>query len=327
MRFLLCIAGCVLLLLAIAGALAAFFPPAEPKPCASITDPFTRMNLAGLPNLERFPARDGAMLSYRYYPAAGDRAVVLVHGSSASSRSMHQLALALQRDGAAVIALDMRGHGANQPHGDIAYLGQLEDDMEDFLHAAELRYAGKKITLLGFSSGGGFALRIAGGRLGARFDRYVLLSPFLDYKAPTVRPYGPSGHDSPWCSVAVLRIVGLSILNGFHIHNFDHLAVLGFPVPSGIEAVTTRYSFVMQKNFGVHPDYKGDIRKTPKPMQVLVGGADELFFPEKFAEIFHAERPEIPVEIVPGMNHADMVTNPVAIEAIVRAVRKPSAGR
>ena len=98
------------------------------------------------------------------------------------------MALALQQEsGSTVLVPDLRGHGANRPHGDIVYNGQLDDDMEDFVQTVKPAYPAKKWTLLGFSSGGGFALRIAGDPQGSEFDRYLLLSPFLRYNAPTAR--------------------------------------------------------------------------------------------------------------------------------------------
>lgn len=82
---------------------------------------------------------------------------------------------------------DLRGHGDNHPHGDISYLGQLDDDMADFIRVIKPAHQGAKWVLGGFSSGGGFALRMAAESVGQSYDRYVLLSPFLMFDAPTVR--------------------------------------------------------------------------------------------------------------------------------------------
>lgn len=309
-------------LLGVAGALAAFCHPDAPKPMASVTKPFATMDLAGLPPLTTYRARDGAQLSYRVYPGHGGQVVVLIHGSAGSSQDMHRMALALaQTCGATVLVPDLRGHGANWPHGDVAYVGQLDDDMEDFMQALRPAYPGKRWTLLGFSSGAGFALRISGEPQGREFDRYILLSPFLRYNAPTARQDAAKANDDVhWYSVSIKRIVGLSILGSFGIHHFDGLPVLTFPVPDDLESVTASYSLRMQENFAPHADYRADIRKSQGPMMVFVGGADELFYPERFAGVFAAERPGVPVTIVPGMTHSDMITKPVAIETAVRAV-------
>ena len=87
-------AACALLL---AGALA-LGGPGTPQPMASINDPFKTVDFSGMPPLRRYTAQDGASLAYRHYPPQGASApgsVVLVHGSAASSESMHVLARAL----------------------------------------------------------------------------------------------------------------------------------------------------------------------------------------------------------------------------------------
>jgi non-heme chloroperoxidase len=314
---------CCILLSGVAGALVGLGRVSSPVVLTSVTDPFTEMDLAGLPPLERYRARDGAELSYRSYKAkaGSDQVAVLIHGSAGSSMNMHPMARALADAGVTVYVPDLRGHGANYPHGDISYTGQLDDDMSDFLQTMRPKLPGSRWTLVGFSSGGGFALRIAGSGRGREFDRYILLSPFLKHDAPTVRP--PSREETAqsraWYDVSVKRIVGLSIFNFFGIHVFDGLPVLAFAVPQNIESVTAMYSFRMEKSFAPHPDYKADIRAVPRPTLVFVGGADELFLPEKFGQIFGAERREIPVTILPGLGHSDMITKPEAISAVVAA--------
>ncbi len=331
------VAGIMFIVLSgVAAALVGFGRVSPPKALTSVTDPFAKMNLNGLPPLERYRARDGAELSYRTYRAAqavqagGNQVAVLIHGSVGSSRDMHQMAEALRSSGVTVYVPDLRGHGANYPHGDVAYVEQLDDDMTDFLHAIGPKLPGSCWTLVGFSSGGGFALRIAGSSHGDEFDRYILLSPFLRYDAPTARPAARENtahsDSNVWYSVSVPRIVGLSIFNLFGIHHFDGLPVLAFPVPQNIEAATAIYSYRMQKSFGADPDYKADIRSVSRPMQVFVGGADELFLPEKFGEVFAGDRRDIPVTILPYMSHSDMVTKPEAIGVAVKAVHTSGCG-
>ena len=89
--------------------------------------------------------------------------------------------------------------------------------------------------------------------------------------------------------MSIKRIIGLSILGSFGIHHFDGLPVISFPVPDNLESVTASYSMRMQDNFEPHANYKADIRKSQKPLAVFVGGADELFYPDRFATVFHAE--------------------------------------
>src|SRR5262249_56769442 len=80
---------------------------------------------------------------------------------------------------------DIRGHGASGRKGQIAYIGQLEDDLADFIQAVS---PPQPITLAGFSSGGGFAIRFAGSKQQNLFQSYLFLAPFLSPDAPTTRP-------------------------------------------------------------------------------------------------------------------------------------------
>ena len=252
-----------------------------PKPLSSVTNPFAAMNYSGLPPIERYQARDGAELSFRHYPARSKQVAVLIHGSAGSSSDMHAMAQALQASGVAVYVPDLRGHGANYPHGDVAYAGQLDDDMADFLDVVRPSHPDAKWTLIGFSSGGGFALRISAEPIGRCFDRYILLSPFLRYDAPTVRRSAPSSgsptgqKEQVWSTTSTGRILGLLVLDEVGIHRFDSLPVIHFAVPPDIPSVTANYSWRMQQSFQPHDDFRADIRSVSRPMRVFVGEDDQ----------------------------------------------------
>ena len=85
----------------------------------SIIDPFSSVDFSDLPPPASFTARDGTKLAYRSYaPAAsapGEGSVVLIHGSSATSSSMHPMAKELSAAGFTTYALDIRGHGWFRP--------------------------------------------------------------------------------------------------------------------------------------------------------------------------------------------------------------------
>jgi non-heme chloroperoxidase len=302
-------------------ALIVFGTAKPPAPAPAVSSPFSNIDEHALPGLRRYLARDGTELAYREYRTANQQVAVLIHGSSGSSVGMHPIAIALQRAGASVLVPDLRGHGANQPHGDISYVGQLEDDLADFVAARKADFPKAKWTLIGFSSGAAFALRIAAEvPLGQAFDRYILVSPYLRYNAPSVRPAeGAGAARSTWAAASVGRIIGLTMLNDFGVNYWDGLPVLAFPVPANMDGVTQTYSWRLQRNFGAHDDYLKDIRRASRPVQVLVGGADELLDAEKLKIEFHAQRPDTSVVILPGLGHADMVTRPNAIDAIVAA--------
>jgi histidyl-tRNA synthetase len=289
-------------------------------PLASIIEPFAKVDFSDLPAVQTLPARGGTPIAFRVWrekpPSPDPQLVVIaIHGSSALSSSLHPLAKALSADGIPVYAPDIRGHGQTGLRGDIEYPGQLDDDLADLVAAVRARHANAKLVLLGFSSGGGYALHAAATPLGKSFERAVLLSPMLGPRAPTYRP------TQAWAAPYIPRIIALSLLNRVGIHAFDHLTVLAFAInPQRANILTRHYSWLLLRAFATN-DYAADLRNASPPISVLIGENDELFDPGKFAPTVDAVRTGIPVTIIPGLSHIEITTDPRAVPAIVAAVR------
>lgn len=307
------------LLVTMAGAIA-FGGPGPIAPLASINNPFAAVDFSRVPPPRRFTARDGTALAWLYYPgvnAAPDaRRVVLVHGSSARAQSMHVLATALANAGLHVAALDMRGHGDSGPRGHAAYIGQLDDDIEDFMRAVP---HADPSTLAGFSSGGGFVLRFAGGDRQALFDRYVLLAPFLHHTAPTNRPA-----DGGWASVGLPRIYGLVALNAARITAWNDLPVINFALNDAARRfLTPSYDFALTMSFRPRNDWQADIRNAGRPLRLIAGRDDELFDATKYAAAFESAGRtgpgSVPVTLVDGVDHIGLTLDAAAVQAIARA--------
>lgn len=301
-----------------------FGGPGTPHPMGSITDPFNAVDFSDLPQLSRFTARDGTHLAYRSYAPAtaipSQGSVVLIHGSSATSSSMHPMAKEFSAAGFTTYALDIRGHGGSGDKGQIGYIGQLEDDLTDFMHAVQ---PPAPVTLAGFSSGGGFALRFAGSNGQDLFKSYLFLAPFLSQNAPSIRPAGGG-----WASVGVPRIVALSILNGFGLRTFNSLPVLCFAVSEQTKSIlTSEYSFALQNNFRPHDDYLADLRNMRQPFRILIGENDEVYYPNRFAGVLKQAAKDGPVTIIPGVDHIHLILSPLALKTAVEAVRSLPSGR
>lgn len=297
-----------------------FGTKSPPPPLTSIGSAFEKLDFSDLPAIERVPARNASLIAFRqWHPeiaGSGGPVVVAVHGSSGSSISLHVLAKALTAEGMQVYAPDIRGHGETGRRGDIDYAGQLDDDLEDFVTAIQGRHPGNRIVLLGYSSGGGFALHAAASPFGGLFERVVLLSPMLGPRAPTVRE-----GTNAWARPFIPRIIGLAVLNGFGIHAFDGLPVIAFAIdPARASMLAGTYSFRLLKAFGTS-DYAADLKNARAPLEVLVGAKDELFGAELFAPTVHAIRPDVPVSVIAGVNHIEMSTDPRAIPAIAAALK------
>lgn len=298
------------------GASLAFTAPTPPPPMKSVENAFVGADFNAMPERSHFTARDGTRLDYRAHPGDPNIVVVLVHGSSGTSASMHFVAQAIHRGGATVYALAMRGHDGTGRYGDVDYIGQLDDDVVDFLKTLPPKPQGGKRILLGFSSGGGFVLRFAGSPNGHLFDRFILVSPQMPARSPLMRPNGGG-----WVSVSIPRVIVITMLDRIGIHAFDGLDAIEFAVAPEDRAVqTASYTYRMLRNFGPTDDYLGDLKRAPGPVAVLAGQKDEIFHSDRYAATLKPVRPDVSVTLVPGLGHMDMTTKPAALAAIRDAV-------
>ncbi|HUB84240.1 MAG TPA: alpha/beta fold hydrolase [Rhizomicrobium sp.] len=300
------VAGVVLFLIAGLAAVIAF--GTAPPPAHAMKT--RQLDLSGLPLLSRYLARDGVPLAYRAYPARGREVAILLHGSGTESSVMNAAAKVLHADGVAVYAPDLRGHGASGRRGDIDYIGQLDDDIADLALLARRQHPGAKLTLIGFSGGGALTIRIAGGKYGALFDRFILIDPAIVYPSPIARP-----NAGGWATPYVPRIVGLTILNAFGIHAFDGLTAIVFAVPPNRPNMTRAYSFRLAMNLN-SAGYFRALQHTKKPMALIAGADDDQFYAGKYAPAFLPAKPDLIVRMVPDMDHVDMITKPAALVAL-----------
>ena len=310
LRWALCLVGVIALALTAMVA----NPLVRPAELKSISETAKDVDRSTMPPLERFSARDGTNLAYRHYPARGKvtgAVAILIHGSSGSSPAAHALSDALAAHGVETYAPDVRGHGGSGTRGDIAYLGQLEDDMADLVALVRKASPTAPITLLGHSAGGGFALRIASSPLQDQFVRTVLLAPYLGYDAPTNR-----SQSGGWASADIPRFFGIVALRKLGLDCCDALPTLAFAVPKNSESIlASTYSFRLMRNFATR-GYKDDLAAATKPVTLIAGADDELMLPTNYADAVHAVKPSVEVKLIAGINHMGIVSAPKAVNEI-----------
>ncbi len=293
-------------------------PPSSPRALASLNEPFAAQSLDGLPTLSHYPGEDGQSLAYRHYPVSDAKgSVVLLHGSSADSRSMHTLAQALQREGLQVDALDLRGHGDSGPRGHIADAGQLSRDLQAFI--AHTRPPQPRV-LAGFSAGGGLALRHAAHAPQGDFQGLVLLAPYIEYDAPSTR--GDDSDNSDWTGISLPRIIALNLLNAAGLSRFNDLPVLRFALDCwGQQHLTPFYDFNLMQAMRTGPNWASDIAHLPMPVHILVGDADGFMQAGAYPAMFATAPQGARVTPLPTLGHAELLLSPSATSATVEAVR------
>ncbi len=261
--------------------------------------------------LQTYLARDGATLSYRHYGAGNTDSplMVFIHGSGWHGGAYDGLARSIAEKAGIEVALpDLRGHGPNPlTRGDVAYTGQLEDDITDL--AAALRKPGQKLVLGGHSSGGGLVVRYAGGEQGSTLDGAVLLAPFLKYNAPTMRP-----NSGGWARPLTRRIIGLSMLNAVGIKALNSLTAIQFNFPDEVlkgaegETATASYSYRLNTSYAPRNDYLADIAALP-PFLLIAGTNDESFIASAYEPLMKPVNPNGRYQLLDGQSHLGVISD------------------
>jgi alpha-beta hydrolase superfamily lysophospholipase len=301
--------------------LALLATPLQPVPeLQSISRARASVDFSSLPAVERFQGRDGTWLGFRHYGAGGaptGRVAIVIHGSSGSSGgTIHALSQALAAHGVEAFAVDMRGHGTSGTRGDIGYVGQLEDDLADFVAVLRKTVPSAPLTLVGHSSGGGFGLRVAGSPIQNLFERFVLLAPYLGYDAPSTRP-----SSGGWARADIPRIIGLLALRAIGVNCCEALPVLALAVPPNSEkTLVSTYTDRLMRNFAVRGDFRRDLAAATKPLTIISGADDELMFSDKYAEAARGAKVAVEVRVLDGINHMGIVAAPKAVSIIAEDV-------
>ncbi len=297
-------------------ALVLTFWPAEP---AFAVDPFpVAAHAAADFTPQAYPMRDGETLFARRFVADSDDTILLLHGVTSESAAFNGSAQMLREiSGAEVIALDLRGHGqSGGTPGDVAYIGQYEDDVADVVAAIRAEKPNGRLILAGHSMGGGIALRYA--QLSDRLavDAYLMFAPHLGSDAPTMPqpdPDNPAAVEvaAAYSQLNVPRLIGLIMLNNVGITGLNHLDTLFFNLT---DDVTHVYSFGATVNTSP-TKYADALTAVDAPMLVVVGRQDEAFVAGEFETAVtthsHGE-----VHVIDGENHNSIVTSAPAMAII-----------
>ena len=170
-----------------------------------------------LPAVERFQARDGTALASATMPPSGPatgRAAIVVHGSSGRAAAPSMRCRRRWRRAASKPSRSISAATARPARAATSAMSASSRTTSPISSALIRKTAPTApLTLVGHSSGGGFALRVAGSPIQNLFERTVLLAPYLGYDAPTSRP-----NSGGWAKADIPRIVGLVALRTHRHH-------------------------------------------------------------------------------------------------------------
>lgn len=265
-----------------------------------------------LPALLSYQARDHTSLDYRYYPSSSKTLMIMLHGSAYHSRYLHKFAHRLSSaNHAQMIVPDLRGHGV-QPlrRGDVDYVGQLDDDLDDLVQFCVTTYRPEKIIIAGHSSGGSLALRLMGSDSRRQVDGYIMLAPYLAHDAPT------TNQSSGWATPTLTTIILAKVLNSLGFHWLDHRTTVTFNLPETYrdETETLAYSHALMTSY-TSADYARDLAHTKKKTLVLVGAQDEAMHAEAFASVI-PRGGFFDLRVLPHITHIGIVIDDVSTQII-----------
>ncbi|MEX0729820.1 MAG: alpha/beta hydrolase [Aquisalimonadaceae bacterium] len=268
-----------------------------------------------IPSRAPFEARDGTRLWYRHYPSESDTALILVHGSATDSKYLSSFAKALAESGVATVYTpDVRGHGPSPARrGDIDYIEQLEDDLADLiLHVKATDNDLARVVIGGHSSGGGLAVRFAGGAHNHLAAAFMLIAPYLGHDAPTVRD-----DSGGWAEPNLFKIIPISILNRLGITFFNNAQVLQFDLPPEYRHGSETLSYSYRLMTGFNPsDFRADLGAVNEPLILIAGSEDEALVTAQFESTVRPFVPHAVIKQVDGASHLDLVVDDEAIEIV-----------
>jgi len=235
----------------------------------------------------RLTTSDGVAIVCDYWSGAG-LAYVVAHGFTGSSRipRVQRICTQLAATGAAVLALDFRGHGRS---GGYSTVGELE--VHDLAAAvAFLRAEGHRaVAVLGWSMGGSVVLRYAG--LGGDVDAVVSISS--------------PGH---WWE-----------------RGTTPMRLVHWAVETRFGRLTTRLmTRTRLGSSGWHPLPESPVEVVagiaPRPLLIVHGDADH-YFPIRHGEALAAAAVGSEFWMEAGMGHAESATTPALIDRVDAWVR------
>jgi len=257
--------------------------------------------------LQTFQARDGETLSYRIYGNSPHHLMILIHGSSSHGGTIEPLAQELSSS-ATICVPTLRGHYESGSYtGDCSYVGQLEDDIYDLMK--HLNYAVfQSVSMIGISSGGGFAIRFASSAYGSLIHNYVLLAPVIPFHKALMRK------GSGWVVIKKIPTILLLIANLVGITRFNSTPLITFNKPldqcNGTE--TLQYSYNLLFSILPHFDYQKDIAAIDSRALILVGSNDECIHPDQYITLFKKS----PIHIFEKLTHSTLIHDKHVIEKI-----------
>ncbi|MBU2968655.1 lysophospholipase [Pseudoalteromonas sp. C2R02] len=275
-------------------------------------------------------ARDGALLAYDKFLITNAKAtVIFLHGSTYNSRRYANIAKVLNQQSYAACLINWRGHGGSEGRlGTVDYIGQLEDDLADFI-AHYQQVCDQPLILAGHSAGAVICLRYIDKYGCNNIDGVSFIAPAINGPLETVRykhtsakwqyqisyfraakpAITPPAHALTYApSLKTLPLIVAKLLPFMR-----HKPILSFPANermARLEGRVLHYSYNLMLSCDIN-NYPSAFNKISVPVLLLCGKHDEVVHPNLLETIYHWHlKPTLNKKIVElkKVNHIQVVT-------------------
>jgi alpha-beta hydrolase superfamily lysophospholipase len=289
-----------------------------------------------------FLARDGIRLAYDDFSpqsvvhagkdesqhsgiALPKACLIFLHGSTYNARRYANIAKASLKQGYQVCLLNWRGHGeSGGKPGDLDYVGQLEDDLNDMIVWVKQQHPERDIVIGGHSAGAVVCLRYID-RYGCDDIKAVsIVSPAINGPLETVRysqassvwqyklTYFRKANAIEATPEAALQHAPVLNMGAFWLAKLmpflRNRTILNFPASERLAQLEGRvlgYSYNLMLSCDINA-YPRAFNKIRVPVFLLVGEEDEVIHPHLLTTVYHWHlSPSIAKSLikVPKANH------------------------
>ncbi|WP_042142383.1 MULTISPECIES: alpha/beta fold hydrolase [unclassified Pseudoalteromonas] len=275
-------------------------------------------------------ARDGVLLAYDKFLITNAKAtVIFLHGSTYNSRRYANIAKVLNQQNYAACLINWRGHGGSEGRlGTVDYIGQLEDDLADFITHYQ-QVCDQPLILAGHSAGAVICLRYIDKYGCNNIDGVSFIAPAINGPLETVRYKHTS---AKWqYQISYFRAAKPAITPPAHALTYApslktlpfivakllpfmrHKPILSFPANermARLEGRVLHYSYNLMLSCDIN-NYPSAFNKISVPVLLLCGKHDEVVHPNLLETIYHWHlKPTLNKKIVElkKVNHIQVVT-------------------
>lgn len=133
-----------------------------------------------------FESRNKAVTGYRFVCEKPVQVMCVIHGIGEHAGRYNRMAEELEKQGVAMVSMDLRGHGISTGvRGDAAPRNEVLKDVDALIDAAQELYPGLPVILYGHSMGGNICLDYR--NRGAKNyipEKYIVSAPWIELVRP-----------------------------------------------------------------------------------------------------------------------------------------------